>query len=356
MKRLISSLSLLSLLLFTSLSFARPYGNKVTTSFFVGNFGGVENSMIISSSYQDTEVRLPQGDPNLRALLRSYFRNGGEKALILSTQNPNLLIEQWDALTDDHPADLVSIPGLAKLTPEQRLAVLPKIQEFLERSRAHLVLDLSFTTPPQEQEAFLNELKQSPLQRVVIFGPDLKENSTGLAIPSSGALLGLLSRIDRSIGPWHSFGANTPLSPDEAFLTRAPSSNECARMAELPLLVNCFRSHQERIIPWGIRRARQDNPEKRYFHLMRFEDELTRGIGETLQKYIFEPKTEEVLKRIKQEIEWDLYALFELGAFVGETPQDAFYVRTDSTEVHVGWAPIRPREFKLMIFKLANEL
>ena len=83
------------------------------------------------------------------------------------------------------------------------------------------------------------------------------------------------------------------------------------------------------------------------------EESLQRGT----QWAVFEPNDEPLWSQLRLSVGAFMYDLFRQGAFVGQSPKDAYFVRCDSStttqsdidrgivNVAVGFAPMMPGEF-----------
>jgi uncharacterized protein len=131
-----------------------------------------------------------------------------------------------------------------------------------------------------------------------------------------------------------------------------------------PLAVNCLRTFPVfGSVSWGARTllgADQLTSEWKYVPVRRLalfiEESLYRGT----QFAVFEPNDEPLWAQLRLSGGTFMNNLFRQGAFQGQTPQDAYFVRCDSTtttqadidlgivNVLVGFAPLKPAEFVII--------
>lgn len=174
-----------------------------------------------------------------------------------------------------------------------------------------------------------------------------------------GTVAGVFSRTDTQRGVW-----KAPAGLD-ATLTGVPQLSvqlTDAENGELnPLGVNCLRAMPAagRVI-WGSRTLQGDDrlaSEWKYISVRRtalfIEESLYRGT----QWVVFEPNDEPLWAQIRLNIGAFMHNLFRQGAFQGQTPKDAYFVKCDSetttqadinlgiVNIIVGFAPLKPAEF-----------
>ena len=176
---------------------------------------------------------------------------------------------------------------------------------------------------------------------------------------SCGTIAGIFARTDAQRGVW-----KAPAGID-ASLVGAPQLSvnlTDAENGELnPLGINCIRSFPiyGRVV-WGARTLRgadQFADEYKYIPVRRtalfIEESLYRGT----QWAVFEPNDEPLWSQIRLNVGAFMQNLFRQGAFQGQTPNDAYFVKCDNetttqndinlgiVNVVVGFAPLKPAEF-----------
>jgi len=131
-----------------------------------------------------------------------------------------------------------------------------------------------------------------------------------------------------------------------------------------PRGVNCIRAFPGRgIRVWGARTISSD-PLWKYINVRRLFLYLEESIEEGTQWVVFEPNDEKLWARVKQSITNFLTKVWKDGALMGSTPEEAFFVKCDSTTMTqddidngrliciIGVAPVKPAEF--VIFRIAQ--
>ena len=140
-----------------------------------------------------------------------------------------------------------------------------------------------------------------------------------------------------------------------------------------PLGVNCLRTFPAAgNVVWGARTLQGDDrlaSEWKYIPVRRLalflEESLLRGT----QWVVFEPNDEPLWAQIRLNVGAFMQTLFRQGAFQGQTPQDAYFVKCDKetttqndinlgiVNIVVGFAPLKPAEFVIIhIQQLAGQL
>jgi phage tail sheath protein FI len=124
--------------------------------------------------------------------------------------------------------------------------------------------------------------------------------------------------------------------------------------------VNVVRRVGGHTVAWSARTAAQSEPEWKYIPVRRLvlftEESLYRG----LQWTMFEPNGEPLWSAVRSTVTDFLSTLWRQGAFAGDRPGRAFFVRCDRTtmtqadiddgklNVVVGMAPLKPAEFMIL--------
>ena len=131
-----------------------------------------------------------------------------------------------------------------------------------------------------------------------------------------------------------------------------------------PRGINCIRNMGDRgIRVWGARTISSD-PSWRYINVRRLFLMIEQSIEIGTQWVVFEPNSETLWKRVTRDITAFLLRIYNSGALMGKTPEEAFYVKCDSEtnppEVvdagqmvcEIGISPVKPAEF--VIFRIGQ--
>ena len=196
--------------------------------------------------------------------------------------------------------------------------------------------------------------------RVVQADP-LREGQPDTFVPC-GIVAGVMARLDTQRGVW-----KAPAGLDAAINgVQGLSANLTDAENGLinPLGINCIRSFPAagRVV-WGARTMRgadQLGDEYKYVSVRRLalfiEESLYRGT----QWVVFEPNDESLWAQIRMNVGSFMQTLFRQGAFQGQSPRDAYFVKCDSetttqndinqgiVNILIGFAPLKPAEFVII--------
>jgi len=213
-------------------------------------------------------------------------------------------------------------------------------------------------------------------KNAALFFPRLKQpnplhnNQIEDFVPSS-AVAGIFARTDTQRGVW-----KAPAGLD-ATLVGVPQLSVFLNDAENgelnPLGINCLRAFPAagRVV-WGSRTLQgNDNlaSEWKYIPVRRtalyIEESLFRGT----QWVVFEPNDEPLWAQIRLNVGAFMQNLFRQGAFQGQSPRDAYFVKCDKetttpndinlgiVNIVVGFAPLKPAEFVIIkIQQIAGQI
>jgi len=239
---------------------------------------------------------------------------------------------------------------------------------FCDRRRAFLLMD-----PPEEWDTVqkatnptsgVNSLRLGLVKdHSAIFYPRLtiSENGMNQQVSASGAVAGLMSRIDSNRGVWKAPAGTEADLRGVSGLEYKFSDQENGQLN--PHAVNTIRIFPNGIVNWGARTMDGDDDfasEYKYIPVRRtalfIEESLYRG----LKWVVFEPNDEPLWAQIRLNVGAFMHNLFRQGAFQGKTKQDAYFVKCDSetttqndinlgiVNVWVGFAPLKPAEFVIL--------
>jgi len=239
---------------------------------------------------------------------------------------------------------------------------------FCQRRRAFLVMD-----PPADwidsqsaagPAAGVNTLRIGLVKdHAAVFFPRLKINEGGrdVFVGPSGAIAGLMGRIDAARGVWKApAGTEADLRGITGVEYRF-SDGENGVMN--PKAINTIRVFPNGIVNWGSRTMDGDDQfGSEYKHIpvrrlaLFIEESLYRG----LKWVVFEPNDEPLWAQIRLNVGAFMNNLFRQGAFQGKVPAEAYFVKCDAStttqndrnlgivNILVGFAPLKPAEFVML--------
>jgi phage tail sheath protein FI len=335
-----------------------------------------------------------QGSP-LSFAVQQYFENGGHVAIIAR-------VATGDA--DDHTAggpigdaELVRSDGVAgrrglyllESWGNFDLLVIPPFAwdhnpapsiwaaaaTYCLRRRAFLLID-----PPMGSATGTAETEVAAIVKAVPPGSEAAANAacyvprlvasneltqrTQLFAPAA-AIAGVMARIDSTAGVWTAPAGDAAAIRGATGLERDLTSGEMAALTSLG--VNCLRNIPAvGSVVWGARTlhgAAGHSTDWKYIPVRRLALFLEKSIDQGTRWAVFERNDEPAWARIRLDVSAFLQWLFRRGAFQGESPGEAYFVRcgADTTTQHdidqgivniqVGFAPIRPAEFVILSIK-----
>jgi uncharacterized protein len=178
-------------------------------------------------------------------------------------------------------------------------------------------------------------------------------SGTPIDQPPSGHVAGLYARTDAERGV-HKAPANAALA-GALGLTRTISSAEQERLN--PQGINCIRSFHDGIKVWGARTLADSAGEWRYVAIRRLVTMIEQSVALGTRWVVFEPNDQPLWQALRRDVEAFLQTLWRDGALAGTKPEEAYFVRCDTTTMTrddigngrvvalIGIAPMRPAEF-----------
>lgn len=264
--------------------------------------------------------------------------------------------------------NLLILPRSASVTSATANTFWGEASTFCQKRRAFLLMDA-----PEEWDTVqkatnpttgVNSLRMGLVKdHSAIFYPRLTINESGLnqQIGPSGAIAGLMARIDASRGVWKAAAGTEADIRGINGLEHRFSDGENGVLN--PRAVNTVRIFPNGIVNWGARTMDGDDDfgsEYKYIPIRRtalfIEESLYRG----LKWVVFEPNDEPLWSQIRLNVGAFMHNLFRQGAFQGKTKTDAYFVKCDSetttqndinlgiVNIWVGFAPLKPAEFVVL--------
>jgi phage tail sheath protein FI len=167
---------------------------------------------------------------------------------------------------------------------------------------------------------------------------------------------GIWARIDRLRGVWKAPAGTEASVVDVTGL--ASTINDQENGVLNPLGLNCLRTFPgQGAVVWGARTMDRFADEFKYIPVRRLALYLEGSIYSGTHWAVFEPNNDQLWTQIRVAVSAFMNSLFVQGAFVGQTPNDAYFVKCDhetTTQVDlvqgivnivIGFAPTYPAEF-----------
>jgi phage tail sheath protein FI len=306
--------------------------------------------------------------------VKHFFANGGQQAYIVrlvgngvltpGTRDFHVALNADNSgtggahLLDTVTFNLLCVPG------ETNAATISNLQAYCHDHRAFCIVDCAegdeFTSL---QAGPANLTGPNAINSAFYFpwvsAPDLLQQGGLRNFPPCGFVAGLYAATDATPGVW-----KAPAGVD-ARLTGASGLKTVLTDLENEALnqrgMNCLRFFPTRgIVIWGARTLGSDNApagEWTYVPVRRLALFIESSLLQGTQWAVFEPNDEKLWSQIRLVISAFLHGLFIQGAFQGQTPEQAYFVKCDAennpqssidlgiVNIQVGFAPLHPAEF-----------
>jgi len=236
--------------------------------------------------------------------------------------------------------------------------------KYCEDKRAMFIVDppASWDTVQEVIDGVPNV--SDPSKNAAIFFPrllqpnPLRENKIESFVPC-GAVAGVFARTDAQRGVWKAPAGLDATLVGVPQLTVSLTNEENGQLN--PLGVNCLRTMPAvgRVV-WGSRTRRGDDrlaSEWKYVPVRRTALFIEESLYRALQWVVFEPNDEPLWAQIRLNVGAFMNSLFRQGAFQGQSPREAYFVKCDKdtttqndidrgiVNILVGFAPLKPAEF-----------
>ena len=196
-----------------------------------------------------------------------------------------------------------------------------------------------------------------------IFFPRITIDRQGkqVNVGPAGAIAGLCARTDGTRGVWKAPAGTDADLRGVLGLERKLSDGENG--VTNPRAVNTIRIFPNGIVNWGARTNDGDDDfasEYKYIPIRRLALYIEESLYRGLKWVVFEPNDEPLYSQIRLNVGAFMHNLFRQGAFQGQTPRDAYFVKCDQetttqndrnlgiVNIIVGFAPLKPAEFVIL--------
>ncbi len=243
-------------------------------------------------------------------------------------------------------------------------ALTDQASAYCEKKRAMLIVD-----PPAAWDTVAEVIAGLPnvsptSKNAALFFPrlrqpnPLRENKIEDFVPC-GAIAGVFARTDAQRGVWKAPAGLDATLVGVPQLTVSLTNEENGQLN--PLGVNCLRTMPAvgRVV-WGSRTRRGNDQlasEWKYVPVRRTALFIEETLYRALQWVVFEPNDEPLWAQIRLNVGAFMNSLFRQGAFQGQSPREAYFVKCDKdtttqndidrgiVNIVVGFAPLKPAEF-----------
>jgi uncharacterized protein len=343
-------------------------GGGTTAAVFIGNAAaGPVNQPESISGFPAFQQKFGGLSANLEIgyAIRQFFLNGGSSAWLVrvgAKGTDAAVIQSIRALDSLDAFNLLALPGITAPS------VLGAAAEYCRKRRAFLVADSPARAgTPAQISATITSGAIPPTSNGAVYYPwiriaDPLNPGQLRSTPPSGTVLGLISCADSTWGIWKApAGADIVPRGVEGL---AYNLNQSKADQLNALGINCFRDFPGKgPLLWGARTLAGGDTaasEWKYVPVRRLALFVEQSVERGTQWAIFEPNDERLWAQIRLDVAAFLDRLFRQGAFQGQKPGEAYFVKCDNTtttsqdvafgvvNIEIGFAPLKPAQFVII--------
>jgi phage tail sheath protein FI len=318
-----------------------------------------------------------------------FFLNGGMYCYVVDIGDGDLK-DGLDRLSSYDEVAIVAAPGCTDAmsyeavlahceTAEDRVAVLDAPEKVPQIEQLTKVATASPARPPKDDKGDAPKPPAAgphaglrPRQSdagfgavywpwIVVRDPLGSSSHDLISVPPSGHVAGIYARTDAARGVFK--------APANETVVGAVNVTHRVTHEEQKILnpsgVNCIRFFpQQGIRVFGARTLADSASEWCYVNVRRLFNMVEESIAEGTRWVVFEPNDRTLWKSVTRDTSAFLNLLWRQGALLGDTPEQAYYVKCDEETnprevinagrvvIEVGIAPVKPAEF--IIFRIGQ--
>jgi phage tail sheath protein FI len=285
------------------------------------------------------------------------------------------------ALNDVDLFNLLCLPVTANLPDTNAAAVMAAAETYCTARRAFYLVDLPGNSGGARDSVtgatgWLDANATLRSRNAALYFPRvaIADPLNGFRLrptPPSGTVAGLFATIDGARGVWKAPAGTEAVLGGVQQLQYNTTNAENGVLN--PLAINCLRNFPVYgTICWGARTlfgADQMADDYKYIPIRRLALYIEESLYRGTQWVVFEPNDEPLWAQIRLNVGAFMHELFRQGAFQGQTPKDAYFVKCDKettpqdqinlgiVNIIVGFAPLKPAEFVVIqIQQMAGQI
>jgi len=353
-------------------------GVGTSIAMFIGRTRvGEPNKPVECWSYQDFECNFGAecADSDVARAVRMFFMNGGTQCYVTRIDNgptaPGPAEYEAAYLAIEREVDrfnLMVLPKDAGHSDADTRKLWGPASVFCQQQRAFLLIDppSSWTDSHTATDASggVDALRVGLVaDHSAVFFPCLTIDEGGnvVLVGPSGAIAGLMARIDATGGVWSAAAGIKSNLRGVSGVERKFTAAENGVLNKKA--VNTLRVMPNGIVSWGARTMAGDDrfaDEYKYIPIRRLALFIEDSLYRSLQWVVFEPNDDPLWAQIRLNVDAFMHDLFRQGAFQGATPKEAYFAECDSrtttqndinlgiVNIVVGFAPLKPAEFVVL--------
>jgi hypothetical protein len=317
---------------------------------------------------------------DLARAVHLFFINGGRKCHVVrvasredeaAAPTPRDYRDALDTLAIELPEfNLMAIPHDPGVGNATRREIHRMASKYCRERRAFLLVD----APPewaglvdvQDTWSDLGVARQREgmaLESAAMYYPRVLVEEDGQEVPvgPSGAIAGLMARLDRKKGMWTAPAGREATILGISRLEHETTEEDATKFAKEGVCV--LRTLPEAIVSWGARTmAGHTGSWWKFIPVRRLAIWVERSIRKGTTWVEYEPNDETLWAALQKNLDAFMMMLWKVGALEGKKRGEAYFVRCDETTTtrnmrglnmvrfHVGFAPVRPEEFMVLEF------
>lgn len=290
------------------------------------------------------------------------FQTGGAAGL---DGNPPKASDYSDAYPIvDREVDLFNLLVLPTCSGVTQSQLWGAASVFCQQRRAFLLMDAPVWPDAATAKTGVDSLRTGLVKDYsALYFPRLTvlENGLPVQLGPSGAIAGLMARMDSARGVWKAPAGTEADIRGVSGLEQRFSDPENGLLN--PKAIDTLRVFPTGIVCWGARTMDGDdsNPSDfKYVPIRRLSLYIEESLYRGLKWVVFEPNDEPLWGQIRLNVGAFMHGLFTQGAFQGKKSSDAYFVRCDAetttqddrnkgiVNIWVGFAPLKPAEFVVL--------
>ena len=281
------------------------------------------------------------------------------------------------ALEDVSIFNILCIPRAAGLAPNELFTVYSNAAAYCLERRAFLIVDIPQAIDDvQEMKDWLDANANLRSRNAAVYFPRLRvaDPLNGFRLRDSGpsgTVAGIYARTDNDRGVWKAPAGIDATLRNVNELGDVMTDPENGALN--PLGINALRNFPiYGNVVWGARTLDGADvlaSEWKYIPVRRLALFLEESLYRGTKWVVFEPNDEPLWAQIRLNVGAFMQGLFRQGAFQGQTPREAYFVKCDKetttqTDINngvvnilVGFAPLKPAEFVIIkISQIAGQI
>jgi Bacteriophage tail sheath protein len=321
--------------------------------------------------------------------VQQFFLNGGSQALIVRVEGDGKggitdadIIASLPTLDQADLFNLLCIPPLKRSGGDVGKQTWDAAIAYAKSRRAFVIVD------PEESWASANDVLTgiasvvTAADNAAIYFPRILANDplNGGQLSSfapSGAIAGIFAETDLNRGVWTA-PAGTQAALQVASGLSLGGSTSAGELTEAdseklnPAGINALRNFPTAgTVVWGARTLKGADvlaSDWKYIPVRRLAFYIEESVLRGTQWAVFEPNAPQLWTQITLSVGAFMQTLFKQGAFKGQTPDQAYFVRCDNNtttqadidrgivNIVIGFAPVKPAEFVVIsIQQMSNQ-